>query len=113
IRLSFRDGALAPDLRCAIAHRGISRFSEVQFQMGVRCFAPPGRRALNCFFAALAMTVASAPLPPARADPAIDGVDHPRGVAGAVGGEEGHQVADLAGMRRTAEGKTLLEFLVA
>jgi len=23
---SFRDGALAPDLRCAIAHRGISRF---------------------------------------------------------------------------------------
>jgi len=28
---SFRDGALAPDLRCAIAHRGISRFR-------VRCF---------------------------------------------------------------------------
>src|SRR6266436_1179511 len=25
-RPSFRDGALAPDLRCAIAHRGISRF---------------------------------------------------------------------------------------
>src|SRR5512141_1696733 len=32
--LSFRDGALAPDLRCAIAHRGISRFR-------VRCFASP------------------------------------------------------------------------
>jgi len=31
---SFRDGALAPDLRCAIAHRGISRFR-------VRCFASP------------------------------------------------------------------------
>jgi hypothetical protein len=33
-RPSFRDGALAPDLRCAIAHRGISRFR-------VRCFASP------------------------------------------------------------------------
>src|SRR6202171_3265307 len=32
--MSFRDGALAPDLRCAIAHRGISRFR-------VRCFASP------------------------------------------------------------------------
>jgi len=31
---SFRGGALAPDLRCAIAHRGISRFR-------VRCFASP------------------------------------------------------------------------
>ncbi|SHG55652.1 hypothetical protein SAMN05443248_1945 [Bradyrhizobium erythrophlei] len=31
---SFRDGAPAPDLRCAIAHRGISRFR-------VRCFASP------------------------------------------------------------------------
>jgi hypothetical protein len=31
---SFRDGALAPDLRCAIAHRGISRFR-------VRCYASP------------------------------------------------------------------------
>src|SRR6266478_4942668 len=30
----FRDGASAPDLRCAIAHRGISRFR-------VRCFASP------------------------------------------------------------------------
>ena len=30
----FRDGALAPDLRCAIAHRGIPRFR-------VRCFASP------------------------------------------------------------------------
>jgi len=34
VLLSFRDGALAPDLRCAIAHRGISRFR-------VRCFASP------------------------------------------------------------------------
>jgi hypothetical protein len=34
IRPSFRDGALAPDLRCAITHRGISRFR-------VRCFASP------------------------------------------------------------------------
>src|ERR1700692_2394211 len=33
-RSSFRDGALAPDHRCAIAHRGISRFR-------VRCFASP------------------------------------------------------------------------
>ncbi len=32
--LSFRDGAVAPDLRCAIAHRGISRFR-------VRCSASP------------------------------------------------------------------------
>src|SRR5205085_10359222 len=31
---SFRDGALAPDLRCAIAHRGIPRFR-------VRCGASP------------------------------------------------------------------------
>src|SRR6267378_6185769 len=31
---TFRDGALAPGLRCAIAHRGISRFR-------VRCFASP------------------------------------------------------------------------
>src|SRR5436190_5468553 len=31
---SFRDGALAPDHRCAIAHRGISRFR-------VRCLASP------------------------------------------------------------------------
>jgi len=31
---SFRDGALAPDLRCAIAHRGISRFR-------ARCCASP------------------------------------------------------------------------
>src|SRR3954464_14048989 len=38
---SFRDGALAPDLRCAIAHRGISRFSDVQLHIGVRCCASP------------------------------------------------------------------------
>src|SRR6478736_6111242 len=33
-RALFGDGALAPDLRCAIAHRGISRFR-------VRYFASP------------------------------------------------------------------------
>src|SRR4051812_43440518 len=33
---SFRDGALAPDLRCAIAHQGISRFSDVQWHIVVR-----------------------------------------------------------------------------
>src|SRR5712664_4709719 len=51
-------------------------------------------------------------LPP-RADAAIDGVDHARGVAGAVGGEERHQVADFARMRGTAERKTFLKFRVA
>src|SRR5437763_16098524 len=35
---SFRDGALAPDLRCAIAHRGISRFSGAQLRTIVRVF---------------------------------------------------------------------------
>src|SRR6266850_1226457 len=30
-----------PDLRCAIAHRGISRFSDVQSHIPVRCFASP------------------------------------------------------------------------
>src|ERR1700730_5551256 len=41
--LSFRDSALAPDLRCAIAHRGISRFP-------VRCFASPRNdRVMDCF----------------------------------------------------------------
>src|SRR6266436_7501047 len=39
---SFRDGALAPDLRCAIAHRGISRFR-------VRCFASPRNDGVGCF----------------------------------------------------------------
>src|SRR6266849_3969807 len=51
-------------------------------------------------------------LPP-RADAAVDGVDHARGVAGAVGGEERHQVADFARMRGTAERKTLLKFRIA
>jgi hypothetical protein len=44
---SFRDGAQAPDLRCAIAHRGISRFR-------VRCCASPrndGRGLLAGFIA--------------------------------------------------------------
>src|ERR1019366_9792755 len=39
--MSFRDGALAPDLRCAIAHRGISRFR-------ARCVASPRNDGLNC-----------------------------------------------------------------
>src|SRR5665647_1259632 len=30
-----------PDLRCAIAHRGISRFSDVQLHIVVRCSASP------------------------------------------------------------------------
>src|SRR5260221_6200791 len=38
---SFRDGALAPDLRCAVAHRGISRFSDVQLHIVIRRFASP------------------------------------------------------------------------
>src|ERR1700724_4868353 len=41
---SFRDGALAPDLRCAIAHRGISKFR-------VRCFASPRNDGLRQYFA--------------------------------------------------------------
>src|SRR5712672_947854 len=38
---SFRDTRLRVDLRCAIAHRGISRFSDVQLHIVVRCFASP------------------------------------------------------------------------
>src|SRR4051812_13049698 len=52
-------------------------------------------------------------LTPSRADAAIDRKDHARGIAGAVGGEERHQVADLARMGRTAERQAFLEFLVA
>src|SRR6266446_10976643 len=55
----------------------------------------------------------AAPLPPARADAAVDGKDHARGVAGTVGGDERHQVADFAGMRGAAERKALLKLLVA
>src|SRR5258708_26159243 len=51
-------------------------------------------------------------LPP-RADAAVDGVDHAGGVAGTVGGEERHQVADFARMRGAAERKALLKLLVA
>src|ERR1700761_382294 len=40
IRLSFRDGALAPDLRCAIAHRGILGFR-------ARCFGSPRNDAMS------------------------------------------------------------------
>ena len=45
--------------------------------------------------------------------PAIDGKDHARGIAGAVRGQERHQVADLARMGGAAERHALLEFLVA
>src|SRR5271163_4389345 len=55
----------------------------------------------------------TAPLPPTRADTAVDGEDHARGIAGAVGGEERHQVTDFARVRRPAERQALLEFLVA
>src|SRR4051812_42897809 len=41
LETSFRDGALAPDLRCAIAHRGISRFSDVQVHIIVRAARAP------------------------------------------------------------------------
>src|SRR3954451_13143956 len=50
---------------------------------------------------------------PARADTAVDGVDHARRVAGTIGCKERHQVADLAGMRRAAERQTFLKFPVA
>jgi hypothetical protein len=46
---SFRDGAPAPDLRCAIAHRGISRFR-------VRCFASPRNDGVWVASLSLAMT---------------------------------------------------------
>src|SRR5438876_6492008 len=59
------------------------------------------------------MTVEATPLSPTRADTAVDGKDHARGVAGTVGGEERHQVADFAGMRGAAERKSLLKLLVA
>src|SRR3984893_8214826 len=52
-------------------------------------------------------------LSPPRGDPAIDCKNHARGIAGAVGGEEGHQVSDFPGVRGTAERQALLEFLVA
>src|SRR5260370_1347901 len=52
-------------------------------------------------------------LSPTGADAAIDGKDHARGVAGTVGGEERHQVADFARMRGAAERKALLKLLVA
>src|SRR5271168_4276875 len=66
------------------------------------------RVVLDCF-AALAMTLSA----PSRRDAAVDGEDHARGVAASVGSEEGHEVADLAGMRGAAERQSLLEFLVA
>src|SRR4051794_30342375 len=54
-----------------------------------------------------------ASLPPARTDPAIHRENHARGVAGAFGGEEGHEIADLARMGGPAARQALLEFLVA
>ena len=51
-------------------------------------------------------------LSPSRGETAVDRVDHARRVASAVGGEEGHEVADLARMRRPAERHALLELLV-
>src|ERR671934_1596157 len=53
-----------PDLRCAIAHRGISRFSGAQLRTIVRCFASPRNdgRAL-----------------PPRLDPGPQPVDHTLG----------------------------------
>src|SRR5258708_27070218 len=51
-------------------------------------------------------------LPPTRADAAVDGKNHARGVAGTVGGKKCHQVADFPRMRRAAERKTFLKFLV-
>src|ERR1700735_1857770 len=56
---------------------------------------------------------AHAGLPPARADAAVDGVDHAGRIAGAVGGEECHQVADFAGVRGTTERQALMKFHVA
>jgi hypothetical protein len=38
---SFRDDASAPDLRCAIAHREISRFHNAQLRIGVRPSGAP------------------------------------------------------------------------
>src|SRR4051812_25514791 len=50
---------------------------------------------------------------PPRADTAVDGEDHARGVTRSIGSEEGHQIADLARMRRPAKRQAFLEFLVA
>src|SRR5205807_736000 len=55
----------------------------------------------------------TAGLTPPRRDTAIDREDHAGSVAGTVGGEERHQVADLPRMRGTGERQALLEFLVA
>jgi hypothetical protein len=39
----------ASNLRCAIAHRGISRFSDVQLHIEVRADARPGMTSYCCF----------------------------------------------------------------
>src|SRR4051812_38658754 len=52
-------------------------------------------------------------LSPPGADAAVHREDHARRIAGAVGGKEGHQVADLAGVRGPGERQALLEFPVA
>src|SRR5258705_12088177 len=59
------------------------------------------------------MAVVVKALSPSRRDPAVYRVDHARCIAGAVGGQKRHQVADLARVRRAAEWHALLEFLVA
>src|SRR6202022_2044826 len=51
--------------------------------------------------------------PPAGPDAAIHGKDHTRGIAGAVGGQERHQVGDLPRAGGPPEPKALLQFLVA
>src|SRR4051794_26905628 len=70
---SFRDDALAPDLRCAIAHRGISRFRVRIFdaprndggrdQVDYARFAIPS---MNRSRTASAVRSASAPATPQR-----------------------------------------------
>ena len=66
-------------------------------------------RQMDCFVATLLAMTAVGGLTPARADAAVNRVDHARGIAGAVGGQERHQVADLARMGGAAERKALSE----
>jgi hypothetical protein len=51
--LSFRDGASAPDLKCAIAHRGISCHD---FEIPDRRFAPSGMTGVG-WIASLALAI--------------------------------------------------------
>src|SRR5579863_2623711 len=52
-------------------------------------------------------------LPPARRNAAVYREDHARGIGGAIGGEERHQVADFARMRGPTLRKSFLEFPIA